>query len=94
MEIKETYQVQCMQCGFKHALYSLEEYFDAKAQGKKDRRLFSYKGMKLLIRKLKENWRDFFIKGKDVSVYITEQEYEALKYKPKKRNQRRENEKV
>jgi len=87
-DIKETYQVQCMQCGFKFALHSLEEYFDAKEYGNKDRRLHNYKGMKLLIKKLNEKWREFFIKGKDVQIYFTEQEFEALKCKPKKKSEK------
>jgi len=87
-ELRETYQIKCMQCGFNHALYHFEEFFENYEHGIKTHRLANYKGMKLIIKKLIEKKREFFIKGKDIEISYTEQELEALRYKSKKKTEK------
>jgi hypothetical protein len=68
-----------MQCGFNHALYALDEFFTHFEPGIKEHRLSTYKGMKLIIKKLIEYRREFFVKGKEVDIIFTKKELEDIR---------------
>jgi hypothetical protein len=67
-----------MQCGFNHALYSLEEFWEFYGPVIKAQRLANYKGVKYIIRKLIEKRREFFIKGKDADIFISKAKIESF----------------
>jgi hypothetical protein len=57
----------------------LEEFWEFYEPGIKEHRLNNYKGIKLIIKKLIEYKREFFIKGKEVDIIFTKKELESVR---------------
>jgi len=65
--------------GFQHAIYELHEFWRKNGKGLKAYRLFTYKGIDLILNKLEDNMRSFFYKGGDVEISFTEKELESIR---------------
>jgi hypothetical protein len=65
--------------GFEHAVYELREFWRKNGDGLKMYRLFTYKGVDLILKKLEENIRAFFFNGGDVEITFTDKELESIR---------------
>jgi hypothetical protein len=70
--------------GFEYAVRELRGFWRKSEVPLKALRLYSYKGIDLILKKLEENIRAFFTKGGDVEITFTDMEIESIRSGKKK----------
>jgi len=74
-----------MKAGYVKALHDIEDYWNKYKSAIRIFKLSGYDGVSFLIKKLINNWRNFFYLGADIEIEIKIEEIEKLRDKKRKR---------